>query len=122
MEPESSLFLFIGLIASLVLLKRYCLTKPSSSSQPNHQRDDPLLHNANNNTIEINTDNDDPLVLYSQIQADDDKLSLDAIKFIKQVLTEYTVEHLAFSFNGGKDCMVLLYLIRIALKLLHKKG
>eukprot|EP00483_Globobulimina_turgida_P006484 UN06494 len=38
-----------------------------------------------------------------------------------ETISEYNLQHLSFSFNGGKDCVVLLYLIRIALKLLHKK-
>merc|ERR1719295_1923774 len=70
--------------------------------------------------VNLNNTDDDPMLLLSQIKANNDTKSLEAIEFIKSVLTEYGVDKLAFSFNGGKDCTVLLYLIRIALRLLKK--
>merc|ERR1719242_64585 len=61
------------------------------------------------------------MVLLSKIKANHDVKALEAIEFIKSVLIEYGIERLAFSFNGGKDCTVLLYLIRIALRSLQKR-
>ena len=40
---------------------------------------------------------------------------LEAIDFIKQVIQDYTLENCSISFNGGKDCTVLLHLCRLAI-------
>eukprot|EP01084_Bolivina_argentea_P184543 318280_1 len=112
------LFLVTGLFTTYFLVKHWFgCTDPSSIST---KRDQKKSMNSEKTTMNIHLDHDDPLVLYAQIKANNDQLSLDAIEFIKRTLVEYTPDHLAFSFNGGKDCMVLLYLIRIALKLLNK--
>jgi len=34
----------------------------------------------------------------------------EALKVIDQALDDFEFEHLALSFNGGKDCTVLLHL------------
>ncbi len=38
----------------------------------------------------------------------------DSLQIIRQTFELYGIEHVGFSFNGGKDCTVLLYLILYA--------
>ena len=116
-----SLFVVGSIFTSFIIIK-HVINRYSKSSVTS--KTDKLLSNTdkfNNKIINLVDGDDDPLVLYSQIKANNDKLALDAIEFIKKIINQYSLEHLALSFNGGKDCMVLLYLIRISLKLLNKK-
>mmetsp|Transcript_45664 Transcript_45664/g.73086 ORF Transcript_45664/g.73086 Transcript_45664/m.73086 type:complete len:374 (+) Transcript_45664:394-1515(+) len=121
MELCSLSLLIIGSVLSSLLIIKHVFSR--YAKQTMSASDTSLLshssHSKNCNTVNI--DNDDPYILYTQIRENEDKLSLDAIEFIKDIINKYTLEHLAFSFNGGKDCVVLLYLIRIALKLLNKQ-
>eukprot|EP01084_Bolivina_argentea_P142631 250570_1 len=128
MELLSSSFLVITTLFSSFFIIKHCVipylhpiksTKRNRSRNRNRDRNKIELINRTNNNLTM-TDPDDPLVLYSKIKSKNDQLSLDAIEFIKQTIIEYNLDHISFSFNGGKDCMVLLYLIRIALKLLNK--
>eukprot|EP00485_Elphidium_margaritaceum_P003250 CAMPEP_0202690168 /NCGR_PEP_ID=MMETSP1385-20130828/5249_1 /ASSEMBLY_ACC=CAM_ASM_000861 /TAXON_ID=933848 /ORGANISM="Elphidium margaritaceum" /LENGTH=317 /DNA_ID=CAMNT_0049345403 /DNA_START=58 /DNA_END=1008 /DNA_ORIENTATION=- len=105
-----------GCVVSSILLVRLLLHRyrPTSSTSLREQ----TAQNASNGH---HADNEDPLTLYARIKANNDKLSLDAIHFIQRTIDQYKLPHLAFSFNGGKDCVVLLYLIRIALQLLNER-
>lgn len=56
-----------------------------------------------------------PSLLYSLIEKHKNPRFLSALNFIEATLTTYGVSHSSFSFNGGKDCTVLLELLRVAL-------
>ncbi|ETO25700.1 hypothetical protein RFI_11440 [Reticulomyxa filosa] len=79
----------------------------------------------NNFTIPYDTDlvfdDVEELELYEQMKKQNDMRSLTAVGLIKTVISEYKLEKLAFSFNGGKDCLVLLHCIRVALALLRNE-
>lgn len=45
-----------------------------------------------------------------------------ALDCIISVVREFGLKHLAFSFNGGKDCTVLLHLLRVALQQIDEEN
>jgi FAD synthetase len=59
------------------------------------------------------------LDLYERIQSSSFDRAKATLSFIDDVISRYDVKNLALAFNGGKDCTVLLELIRAALA--HKQ-
>ena len=50
--------------------------------------------------------------LYKAIESSDNVLARSAVAFIHDIIKTYGLQHIALSFNGGKDCTVLLHLTR----------
>lgn len=124
MELSTKVVLVVASVFSSAIIMQLAIKRYKRRIRPNDldmtQLTNPEAMNGQS-IVNLNNTDDDPMLLLSQIKANNDTKSLEAIEFIKSVLTEYGVDKLAFSFNGGKDCTVLLYLIRIALRLLQKK-
>jgi len=56
--------------------------------------------------------------VYDLARQDDDELGRrvkEALDVLEEVISRYGPEHIAMSFNGGKDCTVLLHLLAAAL-------
>ena len=57
--------------------------------------------------------------LYEWIERSDFERAKLTVSFIEDCIRQYGLEHIALSFNGGKDCTALLHLTRAALAHLH---
>ena len=53
--------------------------------------------------------------LYEWIARSDFDRAKSAVSFIEDCIRQYGLQHIALSFNGGKDCTALLHLTRAAL-------
>ena len=120
MELLTRLAIVAAICSSAVLVKYYFFDRVKAHA---HRPTDKAASKSRAHVIETDAveGDEDPMMLYAQIKANRDTKALSAIEFIKSVLRQYSVSRVAFSFNGGKDCTVLLYLIRIALRSLGKQ-
>lgn len=91
----------------------------------NHNQHNSSNHNNNNNINDNMFDNSISNVQYSHISGIELYNSIvqqqsqyqhvyDALHLVIDCIYKYSIEHLAFSFNGGKDCTVILHLLRAA--------
>ncbi|EGG18865.1 hypothetical protein DFA_02604 [Cavenderia fasciculata] len=76
------------------------------SDLPNKLSKSPYLTKTNSNgTLELDKDAYDDLL----------KKTIDSLDIVSRAFDKYSPNEIAFSFNGGKDCCVLLHLIHYAL-------
>lgn len=79
-----------------------------------HSNGNSIENNGNNNNAEIN----EPESIKRLKQTTQQKV-IDSIKVISDALDNYSLDEISISFNGGKDCLVMLYLY---MAVLHDRG